>query len=119
MAKESNAKFIITTVVTVGLALSGYLYTWYHTKQTALFQARLDRVNQQLRDFYGPLHALIEAEDESFRSFVRTNRPGKPAFWIENDPPTQAQQRAWRRWITEVTMPNYGAMEQVIQKHSD
>lgn len=119
MATESNTKFLVTTVVTIVLAFSGYLYTWYQSKQTGLFQAQLDRVSQQLREFYGPLHALIESEDESFQAFVRATRPGKPGFWIDGDPPTREQQKQWRRRITEVTMPNYRAMEQVILKHSD
>lgn len=119
MPYTSNTKFYITTIVTIALAFSGYFYTWHQSKQTALFQAQLERVNQQLREFYGPLHALIESEEESFQAFINATRPGKSGFWITGDEPTKDQQKEWRRWIAEVTMPNYAAMEQVIQKHSD
>jgi hypothetical protein len=117
---EKNWKFIISVSVTVLLALSGYLYTWNQTRSDTQYVAKLERVNSQLKDFYGPLYVLTEAEELSFQQFLQDTRPEEGrAFWNADNPPSEAQQKAWRRWISEVTIPNYERMESIILDHSD
>jgi hypothetical protein len=105
--------------IPVALAMSGYAYTWFQNRDAAQYQARLDRVNQQLREFYGPLHAILESENRSFEQFVAASRPGEKNFWSIANPPNDGLKKEWRRWITEVTMPNYEAAYKIIQSRSD
>ena len=63
-------------VVTIGLALAGYVVTYLNRVRLAQRQERLARVNRQLASFYGPLFALTEANSRTFAAFVeRHARP--------------------------------------------
>lgn len=81
------------------------------------FQRRLDqlnRVNDQLRLLYGPLHALSRAGDQSWLAFRKRHRP-QGAFWgVPGDPPTRADETAWRHWMKTVFMPLNLKMEELI-----
>lgn len=117
---DKTFKFIISISTTVLLAFAGYYYTWDRTRSDTQYKAQLDRVNEQLREFYGPLYALVEAEDNSFQHFLKVTRPEVEAlYWDPKKPPNESQKVAWRRWINEVTIPNYLKMEKIILEHSD
>jgi hypothetical protein len=118
--KNINWRFIVTITLPIILAVTGYVYTWTQERSDAQYKAQLERTNMQLREFYGPLYALVEAEEQSFQQFLRQTRPEVGmAFWTTENPPNKEQQEAWRRWINEVTMPNYLLMESIIQTRSD
>ncbi|BCD96951.1 hypothetical protein [Marinagarivorans cellulosilyticus] len=117
---EKHWKFIISISVTVILAFCGYLYTWNQARNDAQYNAQLERVNSQLKEFYGPLYVLTEAEELSFEQFLKHTRPNQGrAFWNVNNPPNEEQKKAWRQWISAVTIPNYERMELIILQHSD
>ena len=118
--EEKHWKFIVSIVTAIILAGTGYLYTWNQSRSDAQYAAQLERVNQQLREYYGPLYALVEADDKSFQHFVNNTRPEvRNAYWDSNNPPNELQQKKWRTWFIEVTIPNYLKMEEIIMNHSD
>ena len=41
------------------LAVAGFLFTYYNSRATEERRARISRVNEQLKDFYGPLLAAV------------------------------------------------------------
>ena len=57
MTKET----IITISVTLLVAFSGYVAKYINDLRIAQRKDKLERVNQQLRDLYGPLFSLIKA----------------------------------------------------------
>ena len=117
---EKPWKFVVSILTTIAIALSGYLYTWNQNRSDTQYTAQLDRVNKQLKEFYGPLYTLTEADNLSFQYFVNQTRPDvKMAYWSPDSPPNEEQQQAWRRWFLEVTIPGYLKMEEIIINHSD
>lgn len=109
-----------TLVVTVGLALVGYLATYLNGVRLAQRQARLARVNLQLSDFYGPLFALMEANSRTYDSFAeRYARPDGRDPFDHDTPPTDDELAEWRTWATTVFIPNIQAMRDVVVTKAD
>ena len=110
--------FLVTTVVTILLALIGYLVTYVNNLRLAQRDQRLQRVNRQLGELYGPLYGLIDAETAVFKVFRSIVRPGKH-FFSEEDPPGEADLAAWRLWMSTVFAPINNRMYELVLSKSD
>ena len=108
-----------TLAVTAVLAFAGYLATYWTNRRLAERAARLERVNLQLRDFYGPLLALVSASTRSWEVFRDHYKPGRGSFWRSGPPPTAEQAEAWRTWIRQVFMPLDEQMERLVLTKAD
>ncbi|MEU5804570.1 MULTISPECIES: hypothetical protein [Streptomyces] len=107
-------------VVTIGLALAGYVVTYLNSVRLAQRQERLARVNRQLASLYGPLFALTEANSRTFAAFVeRHARPGGRSPFAGEAAPTEEELTEWRLWVTTVFLPNIQAMRDLVVKHAD
>ncbi|QFU88417.1 hypothetical protein [Amycolatopsis sp. YIM 10] len=95
------------------VALAGFLAAYWSNLRLARRRDRLERVNEQLKDLYGPLLALISAADSAWWIFRADYRPNG-AFWDQDDPPTEAEGEAWRLWISTVFMPLNRQMRDLI-----
>ncbi len=113
-----NKQFIVLIFMMVGLAFTGYLYTHQSQLELNQNQAKLERVNQQLRNSYGPLYALTQVEKTNWEVFRKHNKPGG-SYWSQEDLPTTEEAEAWRIYISEIDMPRYLHMERVILENSD
>jgi hypothetical protein len=94
----------ITIFVSVLLAVGGYVATYLYNLRLAQRNDRLEHINRQLSDLYGPLVALTTSGESAWREFRKLYRPGV-AFWGAHPPPTDDEAAAWRLWMTEVFMP--------------
>ena len=112
-----NAAF--TIVVSVLLALAGYGATYLNNLRLDRRKDRLDRVDRQLRDLYGPLLALASAGDAAWQAFRSINRPGGTPYWHDLELPTPAEVAAWRLWIREVFMPVNEQIVDAVTQHAD
>jgi hypothetical protein len=110
--------FLITTVVTIGLAFTGYLVTYLNGLRLAQRAQRLDRISKQLGELYGPLYGLTDAETAVWRVFRSNVRPGTH-FFDADDPPTEADLEAWRLWMTTVFAPINNRMYELVLTKSD
>jgi hypothetical protein len=81
-------------------------------------EARLERINAQLKLLYGPLYALTHASNRSWKAFRATCRPGG-AFFGGHPPPTEGELREWRLWMTTVFMPLNLDMEKLVLSNMD
>jgi hypothetical protein len=86
-------------------AVLGVLATYRFNLHLARRKDQLERVNEQLKDLYGPLLALVSAADRAFKEFRKQYRPNVGHFWDPNPPPNESEAVAWRTWITTVFMP--------------
>jgi len=100
------------------LAVLGYLAKYVNDLRLARRKDRLDRINRQLSELYGPLFACSMASGIAWSAFRTRYRPGG-AFFSPSAPPTQAELEAWRAWMTEVFMPLNLRMEQAVTGHAD
>jgi hypothetical protein len=110
--------FFVTTAVTILLAFTGYLATYFNNLRLAQRNQRLERVSKQLGELYGPLYGLTDAETAVWKIFRSRYRPGKH-FFAEDDPPTEADLEAWRLWITTVFAPINDRMYELVLSKSD
>ena len=105
--------------VSILLAVAGYLATYLYNLKLSQRKDRLDRVNQQLSDFYGPLFALASSGNSAWRAFRGRYRPESRSFWGDEPPPTPEEEAAWRLWMTEVFMPLNLRVVDLITRHAD
>ncbi|MCG7203786.1 hypothetical protein [Streptomyces arenae] len=111
---------MFTMILTVGLAFLGYLATYVNGLRLTQRQARLDRVNAQLNNFYGPLFALMEANSRVYDTFsvMYAREDGRDPF--DHDiPPSEEELARWRTWATSVFIPNIRAMRDVVVTRAD
>jgi hypothetical protein len=100
------------------IAVLGFAGAYLNGVRLALQKERIDRVNRQLADLYGPLLALVSTANRSWDEFRRQYRPGG-SYWDRRPPPTEAEANAWRLWITTVFMPLNRQMRDLVVAHAD
>jgi hypothetical protein len=108
----------IAILVTVLLALTGYAARYVNDLRLAQRKDRLERVNRQLSELYGPLLALHAANERLWQEFRARYRPQGP-FWAPADPPGATETDAWRLWMTTVFMPLNREMQNVVVRNAD
>ncbi len=108
----------ITVVVSVLLAVGGYVATYLYNLRLAQRKDRLEHVNRQLSELYGPLVALTTSGESAWTEFRKLYRPGV-AFWGTQPPPTDDEAAAWRLWMTEVFMPLNERIVDVVTNNAE
>jgi hypothetical protein len=126
MTKET----IITISVSLLVAFSGYIAKYLNDLRIAQRKDRLERVNQQLRDLYGPLFSLINASTITWEAF-RETYCSRDDFRVKQHvlkvggsrpgimPQSEETKRIWRHWMQNVFMPLNIEMAQLIIDYSD
>ncbi|MFD8288019.1 hypothetical protein ACFV2B_07265 [Streptomyces lavendulae] len=76
-------------------------------------QARLARINSQLRDLYGPLNALVDTNEQVWEALRATILPERGARRPE------AATSEWLRWRDQALMPTNRRMRTLITDHAD
>lgn len=71
---------------------AGYLFTYWHTKTADARKANIERVNEQLRELYGPLLSCITATESTYKTMVQA-APLEPR-------PGQSRAQAFREAVT-------------------
>ena len=77
-AGHSMAEAAIAASAAICVAVLGALLSFIYSRQLQRRQARLERLNAQLRDFYGPLYAIFQANHIAHLRFVDTCAPAVP-----------------------------------------
>jgi hypothetical protein len=113
-----DINLVIPTIVTIFLALIGYLATYLNNLRLSQLAERLDRVNRQLGEFYGPMFAMTHASDIAWRAFRSVYRPGQTYFG-EGKPLTDEELKTWRLWMSTVFMPVNLRVYEIILSKSD
>jgi hypothetical protein len=113
-----DGKTIATLIVTVAVAFVGLIVKYLNDIAFARRKDRLERINLQLRNLYGPLYAIDQATNIAWKAFRSRYRKDQ-AFFGSNPPPTEADLAAWRLWMLEVFMPLNLVMEKAIVENAD
>ncbi len=113
-----DGKTVATLIVTVSLALVGYLVKYINDIAIARRKDTLERVNLQLKNLYGPLYTTGRAAEIAWQAFRSRYRPGK-AFFGTQPPPNDEELAAWRLWMSEVFMPLNLRIEKTIIENGD
>lgn len=112
----TNTSWIITTTVTGCLAFLGYLITYTNNLRLSQRKDRLDRVNAQLGELYGPLFAMDHASFIAWQKFFDEyhEAPGK----IFGKNPSEKTLKVWQLWMRTVFMPMNSRMNELILSKS-
>ena len=95
-------------ILTVILALSGYLITSLSAHMLARRRDKLDLVNKRINEFYGPLYVASESGNIAYRSLLK--RQGKE----KSDPILDPEMKEWMLWMNTIFMPLNDIRERVI-----
>ena len=107
-------------LIGVCIAVIGYFIKYRIDLRLAQRNDRLERINRQLSEFYGPLLALTRSSGQSWQAFRQRYRPpGTESFWKSDPPPTKEDAVAWRLWMTTVFMPVHQRMMELVLHRAD
>ena len=110
----------VVALASVVGAVIGYFFTYVTNLRLAQRNDRLERINSQLSEFYGPLLALTRSSDQSWQAFRKRYRPpGSESFWKSDPPPTREDAIAWRLWMTTVFVPVHQRMMELVLNRAD
>jgi len=128
----------ITTLVTISLAIIGYLVKYFNDLRVARKQAdlkanhdklvfELDRVNAQLQHFYGPLKAINDTCRLSYQGFrdkyANTNYLaegyGKAVIRQKQPAATLDKDANYRLWLRSVIFPMHDRMLKILLARID
>ncbi|MCR5864076.1 hypothetical protein [Aquincola sp. J276] len=99
-------------LVTITLALVGYVASYSSSLLHARRKERLELVTKQLNDFYGPLYLSTRSSAIAYAAYVKKQSAGpSPANAMLAEP--QAL-REWRSRVKEVLMPMNLLQETII-----
>ena len=107
---------ILVALIAAVVAVFGYLLNHYLDRRKDSRLRKLQRLESQLQDFYGPLMALSHATYTIYDGWIRIYRDGKP--FNDDDPPTEEQLSFWRTWITSVLQPLNERMVTIVIERS-
>jgi hypothetical protein len=116
-----DATLIATTVtaaVTILVALTGYLITYWNNIRLSQRAEQLNRINKQLGELYGPMYSIVSTGDRAWQAFRMKYRRGNPYFG-DNPPPTDEDLKTWRLWMTTVFMPRNLQLQELITSKAD
>lgn len=102
---------LITTTAAVMLAFLGYIVTYLNNLQLSRRKDRLERVNKQLSELYGPMFSLTHASSIAWKWF-------REAHSAEGET-TPDDLKEWRLWMSVVFMPQNVKLYDIILNKSD
>jgi hypothetical protein len=110
-----------TLIAGVAVAIVGATATLVANRRNDRLKAQLDFVNMQLRYFYGPLLANVEASQRVWEAFKRQyyQNSGRDVFWDPANLPTPEAVVTWRHWVTTIFMPLHLQTMEIISERSD
>lgn len=90
---------VIAASAALCVAVVGALLSYIYSRLLQRRQARLERLNAQLQEFYGPMYAIFEATRIAHLRFVNTLRPGSTTLFAPDVAPLNDDElRLWRLW---------------------
>lgn len=118
VALELRRHITFATLFTVLSAVVGFLAKYANDLSTERRKDKLDRINTQLRQLYGPLYACERAHSIAWGVFRNRYRHGG-AYFPPNTAISEEDKQAWRLWITEVFLPMRERMETAVMDNGD
>ncbi len=103
---------VATVVVSIGLALLGYLATYINARILTRKKDRLELVNMRLNEFYGPLYVASKAGRIAYEALL--TKLGRKAVFEAGEEPSQTELEEWFLWMRTVFTPLNEVQEKLI-----
>lgn len=93
---------VLSVIVAALLAIGGWLFTYFNGLAVDRRSAKLERLNKQLRELYGPLYAQLVANDETWHAFSEKHWPahGESAYFGDGGDASRLTEQEKMRWVT-------------------
>ena len=116
--------FVEDNGVLIGLlaAVIGWLITWSLNRVEAARQRRLERVDRQIRDLYGPVYVRLRAMRELWDAFLAEHprRHGEPSYFIDDGASnTDDEKTRWCLWMSTVFLPMNREARDIVLANMD
>jgi hypothetical protein len=110
LTKESIPLFLgfVAALVTA----IGWLVSYRQAQTGQLRKDRLDLINRQLSEFYGPLHVACVAGEAAYKALLA--KLGRGGVFSEEDPPSEEDLKEWFHWMKHVFMPLNELREKIV-----
>lgn len=106
---------IISAVVTMAVAGIGFVAAYRNSRRLSERNDRLQRINKQLADLYGPMLTLTGTADIAWRTFM-AEHGGDGLAIVDEQGRIRVDKMEWMIWVQEVLMPlNRRLFEKVLQ----
>jgi len=124
---RNRPSYMLSFIGTFLVALIGYFVQHLYALRLQRRKDQLDRVNAQLRQFYGPLLAIVSATKSSFSAFLINYSPSHIATsegiqclrdCIVADINCQ-EAREYRLWMREILMPLNARASELLINNAD
>jgi hypothetical protein len=118
MLSDPLVAALITLTGAITAAFIGLIGKFLYDLRLARRKDRLERINAQLRNLFGPLYATDLVARELWLTFRKTYRTSG-SYFSDTSPPTEEEKKTWRLWMTTVFMPLNERMETVVTANAD
>ncbi|MFJ1543306.1 hypothetical protein ACIODS_32710 [Micromonospora chalcea] len=116
-AIQSIEPAVITASASVVIAVIVFVANQLASVRNDRRKARLSRVGDQLRELYGPLHALVSVNEHLWRTMRTSHLPEREKRHVSAM--TVDESEEWIRWLQQGLMPANKQMRDLIVKHAD
>jgi hypothetical protein len=103
---------LITLIVSVLLAIIGYLFKYFYELNIQKHNNNLKLINERLENFYGPLYILSLVGMTSFKTFIKVLKKEDDPDLLK--PLTEQEKSEWILWVREVFHKNNLEIEKII-----
>ena len=107
------AAAVISACTTVVVAALVFALNQYAQMRAERRQARLARINTQLRELYGPLYVLVDVNECIYRGLMAAGLPGK------GDRTKDTLAVGWKKWLDHALFPANVRMRDLILSNGD
>lgn len=114
---DDVTRVIIPTSATIIAAIITYIGTYWNNRRLNQRKERLERINRQLSELYGPMFGITNATYIAWEKF-RDKFVLNDEFFVGNTR-TSKQFKAWRLWMTTIFMPVNNRLFDLILAKSD
>ncbi|MEU2670061.1 hypothetical protein ABZ622_14535 [Streptomyces sp. NPDC007164] len=108
---------MVTACATILVAIMAYWMNHQGEDRRYLKNARIDRVNSQLKELYGPLLVLTETNERAWSEYYR--RYILPAGYPDENPLPGPEEARWHIWVEAVFAPTAQKMKDLITARGD
>lgn len=114
-----DEKYFITASVTIFVAFFSFVAKYYNDLRIAKRKDRLERINRQLKELYGPLLSLTSSSKATWTEFRKKYRTDSNQYHDIKNTPSEKEKEIWRVWVLNVFYPNSEKIFNLIIENGD
>lgn len=109
---------VVTLIVTISLAFLGYFFSYFNNLRLTRRKERLDLINNQLNDFYGPLYVLTRVASNVFWKLKKRAEIRGFEYIDDDAPKTENDISEWRIYVEDILVPRNRQIVKIIVENS-